>query len=740
MVVTFFYMSGKAMFELTGTVERIIFRNEKNGYSVLELSNEDETAVAVGTMPGVGVGESLKLFGTLKTHPNFGEQFSVETFERIIPTTTVSILKYLSSGAIKGIGPATAKKLVEVFKEETLEIIKNAPERLTIIKGINPDKARKISEEFRNLFGIKELMSYLANYSVTPDEAVRVWKKLAENSLTQIKINPYAICADPMNISFEKADKIANALQKPQDDILRVRAAVAFVLNHNMNNGHTCLPKSRLEEATAQFLNVGLDLVQKALDALLKEGSLLSESFDEKEFVFLNKMYDAEIYSANRLLMMSRFPATALEEIDSEIDLIENTHNMQYAELQKEAIKKALEKGILILTGGPGTGKTTTLNAIINILEKKGKKVFLAAPTGRAAKRMSELTKKEAKTIHRMLEVEWDTEDKATFRRNEKNLLKCDALVLDELSMIDVTLFASVLKALPLGARLIMVGDSDQLPSVGAGNVLADLIKSEVLPVVELKEIFRQSMKSLIVMNAHRIVNGEMPELGIKNSDFFFLNIANKDMIKSTICDLCKTRLPRTYGYSPLADIQVLCPGRKGDLGTASLNIALQEVLNPASAKKQELNVNGSIFRVGDKVMQIKNNYDIPYQKLDNSMGQGVFNGDIGLIEGINKIDSSIEVRFDDRLAHYSSDVIFDLELAYAATVHKSQGSEFPVVIMPMYYGAPQLYYRNLLYTAVTRAKSLLILVGNEWVVKRMVENDKKTRRYSGLKEFLLRN
>lgn len=727
------------MFELTGTVERIVFRNDKNGYSVLEISNENGTDTVVGTMPGVGVGETIKLIGIFKTHPTFGEQFNVETFERVIPTTISSILKYLSSGAIKGIGPTTAAKLVEEFKEKTLEIIQDNPEELTRIKGISYDRAMKISNEFKSLFGIKELMAYLSKYFITPEETVKVWKAIGDHALDSIKANPYIICNNPMNISFEKADKIAFSFKIPNDDKFRIRSAIIFVLNHNRNNGHTCLPKIRLAEATARFLNVDTDKVYDALESLVLDGSLLSDVFSEKEFIFLNDMFDAEIYSANRLILMNRFPSSKIDAADNEIQLFEKTQGIEYAKLQKLAIKTALEKGILILTGGPGTGKTTALNAIINILERKGEKVFLAAPTGRAAKRMSELTGKEAKTIHRMLEVEWDVEDKATFRRNEKNLLKCDALILDELSMIDVSLFAGVLKALPLGCRLILVGDSDQLPSVGAGNVLSDLIKSEVLPVVELKEIFRQSMKSLIVMNAHRIVKGEMPDLSARNSDFFFLNIFNKDEIKSTICDLCKYRLPKSYGYSSFSDIQVLCPGRKGDLGTFELNKILQDALNPGSLEKTELVVNDNIFRLGDKVMQVRNNYDIPYEKLDQTMGHGIFNGDIGVIECINQIDSSLDVRFDDKLAHYSSEIIMDLELSYATTVHKSQGSEFPAVIMPMVFGAPQLYYRNLLYTGVTRAKSLLVLVGNDWTIRKMVENDKKTRRYSGLREFLVR-
>lgn len=727
------------MFEIIGSVERVVFTNDKNGYSVIEIASEDGSITATGTMPGISVGEELHLIGEFKNHPVFGEQFNVKTYERSLPSTITSILKYLSSGAVKGVGASTALKLVNTFGDKTLEIIENEPERLSEVKGLTKARANKISEEFKQLFGIKMLMTDLGKYGITPEETVKIFKIFGTESMNFISANPYLLCDEPMNISFERADKIA-FLQKSSVDInCRIRAGICYVLKHNMNNGHTCLPVDRLVEACANFLDADKDSVETNLDNLFEEGSLQRDIISGREFAFLNSMHSGETYIAGRLLMMMKFPARSITGVEESISQIEKNQNIEYETLQKKAIKEALEKGILILTGGPGTGKTTTLNALINILEANGEKIFLAAPTGRAAKRMSEVTKREAKTIHRMLEVEWDTEDTPRFKKNEKNLLKCDALILDEVSMMDINVFEGVLKALPLGTRLILVGDSDQLPSVGPGNILSDLISSGILPVVELKEIFRQSQESLIVTNAHKIVNGDLPDLTKKDNDFFFINANEQTRISEIIRDLCKRRLPEAYKYSFLEDIQVISPGKKGETGTINLNKILQSALNPASFEKVEITVNGNIFREGDKVMQIRNNYDIPFVRDSQRSGEGIFNGDIGFIEQINKKDNSMIVRFDDKLASYTQETIMDLDLAYAITVHKSQGSEFTAVVMPMYFGAPQLYYRNLLYTAVTRSKSMLIMVGTPWTVAKMVENDKKTRRYSGLKEFLIR-
>lgn len=727
------------MFEVIGSVERVVFTNDKNGYSVIEIASEDGSITATGTMPGISVGEELHLIGEFKNHPVFGEQFNVKTYERSLPSTVTSILKYLSSGAIKGVGASTALKLVNTFGDKTLEIIGNEPERLSEVKGLTKARASKIAEEFKQLFGVKMLMTELGKYGVTPEETVKIFKIFGTESMSFISANPYLLCDEPINISFERADKIA-FLQKNSVDIkCRIRAGICYILKHNMNNGHTCLPVNRLIEACANFLEVNKDDVEITLDNLFEEGTLQKDMISGREFAFLNSMHSSEVYIAGRLLMLMKFPARSITGVEESISQIEKNQNIEYATLQKKAIKEALEKGSLILTGGPGTGKTTTLNGLINILESNGEKIFLAAPTGRAAKRMSELTKRDAKTIHRMLEVEWDSEDTPRFKKNEKNLLKCDVLILDEVSMMDTNVFEGVLRALPLGTRLILVGDSDQLPSVGPGNILSDLISSEILPVVELKEIFRQSRESLIVTNAHKIVNGELPDLTKKDKDFFFINANEPAKISEIIKDLCKRRLPSAYGYSFLEDIQVISPGKKGETGTINLNKVLQEVLNPESFEKVEITINGNIFREGDKVMQIRNNYDIPFVRDDQRSGEGIFNGDIGFIEKINKKDNSMIVRFDDKLASYTQETIIDLDLAYAITVHKSQGSEFTAVVMPMYFGAPQLYYRNLLYTAVTRSKALLIMVGTPWTVAKMVENDKKTRRYSGLKEFLVR-
>lgn len=729
----------KTLLELTGSVERIVFRNDQNGYTVLELSASEELVTAVGIMPYVSVGEELKLLGTFKVHPNFGDQFSVEVCERSMPTTTTAMLKYLSSGAIKGIGPGTASKLIELFGEDTLDVIEKEPERMTIIKGISRSKAMKISEEFTRIYSIRELMVSLGKHGITPDESIKIWKLYGNESVELIDKDPYLLCDEPINISFERADKIANCLEKPQDDTNRIRAGIAYILTYNMNNGHTCLPEDKLISAAINFLEVEAEKVNKALETLIMEGTLQRDIINERNFIFTSEMHGAEVYISGRLRMMLKFPPKSIKGGDKYISDIEERTGIIYASLQKKAISQALDRGMLVLTGGPGTGKTTTLNGIITILEQNGEKVFLAAPTGRAAQRMASVTGKEAKTIHRMLGVEWDSQDKPMFKKNEKDLLDCDALILDEVSMVDVKLFDAVLRALPLGCRLILVGDSNQLPSVGPGNILSDLINSDMLPIVQLKEIFRQSMESLIVMNAHKIISGELPDLSIKNSDFFFINKNDPQTIGQTIKDLCERRLPKAYRYSSIFDIQVISPGKKGELGTININKILQSALNPEDISKKEITINGNIFRQGDKVMQIKNNYNIPFVREDSTMGEGIFNGDIGILVDIDKNDSTVIVKFDDRYARYNFENVTDLDLAYAITVHKSQGSEFEAVVMPMYYGAPQLYYRNLLYTGVTRAKSLIVMVGTPWTVQRMIENNKKNLRYSGLCSFFTR-
>ncbi len=731
-------MHKETLLEMTGSIDRIVFRNEKNGYTVLEMNNGEELVTVVGTMPWVSAGEELRVIGNWSSHPTFGTQFKVETFERSKPATAAAMLKYLSSGTIKGVGAATAARIVDTFGDNTLHILENEPQRLCTIKGITKSKALKIGEEFQRAHGIREMMLYFSGYGITPEEAVRIWKQFGAQAADRVQENPYCLCEEGLNIGFSRADDIAASMERPQDDVCRLRAGIVFVLKHNVNNGHTCLPAEKLITAASGMLGVETALTEEALEQLKQDGSVLSQPLKGKEFIFIPKLHRSEVYIAGRMQMLLCYPAPPIVGIDQYVSAMERECGIQYAELQKLAIKEALSKGMLILTGGPGTGKTTTLHAIIRILEMKGEKVLLAAPTGRAAKRMADLTGKEAKTLHRLLQVEWDDNDVPVFSRNEKNALDCDVLVIDELSMVDVTVFEAVLRALPLGCRLILVGDSDQLSSVGPGNILGDLIASERFPVVRLNEIFRQSMESLIVTNAHRIVSGEMPELRVHSSDFFFLPFNDAQEIASTIVDLCNRRLPASYGYSPMTDIQVLCPGRKGELGTNEMNRRLQAILNPPDKKKKEAMINGVLFREGDKVMQVKNNYDLTWNKSDGTTGEGVFNGDMGILYDIDRNASVLTVLMDDdRLVLYEFEAATELELAYAMTVHKSQGNEFPAVVIPMFSGPPQLCYRNLLYTAITRAKTLLVLVGTQRTVQAMVANARKTRRYSGLLSFL---
>lgn len=731
-------MQEEQLLEISGSVEQIVFRNEKNGYTILEINDGRELVTAVGSMPWVSVGEELRIMGIWVRHPTFGTQFKVEAFERYKPATASAILKYLSSGAVKGIGPSLAAQIVEAFGENTLEVMEKEPERLASIKGISAAKARKFSHEIQRAHGIREAMVRLGSYGISPEEALRIWKQYGPQCTDLIQENPYYLCEDGVDIDFSRVDTIAASMERPQDDNGRIRAGIVYVLKHNVKNGHTCLPADKLCAVAVSLLGVEPDLVSGNLEELCNEQSLISLWVGEQEMIFLPRYFRSELYIAERIDMAIKFPAQSIGGADEYIARLEQEFGMEYAALQKQAIREALSKGMLILTGGPGTGKTTTLNAVIRLLEMKGEKVLLAAPTGRAAKRMSELTGREAKTIHRLLQVNWDENDKPVFSKNEKDLLECDAIVLDELSMVDVSLFEALLRAMPMGCRLIMVGDCDQLPSVGPGNVLGDLIASGRIPVVQLNEIFRQSMQSLIVTNAHRIIAGQPPELAVRSSDFFFLPCGEPESLSRLIVDLCARRLPASYGYSPYTDIQVLAPGRKGEVGTNELNKKLQAVINPPEKGKKEIALNGTLFREGDKVMQIKNDYDLPWTKADGTMGEGIFNGDLGILLEIDRRSSSLTVQMDDRLVVYETETAGnELELAYAMTVHKSQGSEFQAVIIPMFPGPSQLYYRNLLYTAITRAKSLLILAGTKETIYRMVENNRKTKRYTGLLTFL---
>ena len=726
--------------EITGSVEEISFRNEQSGFTVVELDIDGEPVVAVGVLPPVNSGEEVHMYGHWTTHPKFGRQFSAESCESKMPSGASAILRYLSSGAVKGIGPSTATKIVEAFGDRTLEIIENHPMRLAEIRGISKSKAEQISEDFRSHFGLREAMAFLGQYHINPNQALAVWKRFGVGCVELIKDDPYVLCADELNIGFERADAIAMSMEKSPDSGRRITAGITYVLSHNLGNGHTCLPKEKLLDVASSLLEVDRATVAGQLEDDLDDSEFMQDEIRDTEFIFLPYVYEAELYCAGRIATMAMCPAEPIRNYVRQMELIESITAITYDERQTEAIDAAMNKGLLVLTGGPGTGKTTTLNAIIQLLEIYGNKVAIAAPTGRAAKRITEITGHEAKTIHRLLEVEWGENDTQSFARNEKNPLDCDALIVDELSMTDILLFQNLLRAVKFGCRLVLVGDSDQLPSVGAGNVLGDLIKSGRVPVVALTEVFRQAQKSAIIMNAHRIVNGEMPQLNLLDNDFFFLPLREKEKIEQMVSDLCFTRLPDAYGFNPLRDIQVLCPGRKGELGTMEMNRILQQRFNPRHQKRPEINLNGVIFRQGDKIMQIRNNYNVEWKKDDGTEGTGIYNGDVGMLEEIDKLRGILRVRFDDRTAAYSLDNADELEHAYAITVHKSQGSEFPAVIIPMYPMAPQLCYRNLLYTAVTRARSLLIMVGHRQVAFQMVRNNKKTLRYSALDVFLRRD
>lgn len=723
---------------LQGTVEDIKFRNEQNGYTVLEVGCEDELVTAVGTFSDISVGESVRLSGAWTFHSTFGRQFKVEAFEREMPATAEQLYNYLAAGAVKGIGPATAQKIIEKFGENAFDVLENAPKKLATIKGISLEKAEKMQASFKKQFAVRNIMIALETYGMSPRECIAAFEAFGSNAVERVTKNPFELCDADTGIGFERAEAIADALPNPPESDFRLRAGITHIVRQNLySNGHTCIPREKLLKIAADYLSVGTDAVDIQIDTLTSAGALTAKVLNGREFIFLTSAYRDEKTIADRMKILLRFPPPQCETLDKDIEKQEKQDGITYAETQREAIKTAVSRGVLILTGGPGTGKTTTLNGILKLFEQQELDIALAAPTGRAAKRMTELTGREAKTIHRLLEVEWDEHDRPVFKRNLRNPLECEVLVLDELSMVDISLFASVMQALPFGCRLIMVGDSDQLPPVGAGNVLADLIASGLLPVVELTEVFRQAMGSLIVTNAHRIVAGEMPDVDRKDGDFFFMERPNPYAASQTIASLYAKRLPEAYKFSPQNDIQVLCPSKKGETGTVHLNKILQDLVNPPADEKKELTVGFRSFRVGDKVMQTKNNYNIIWEKSDGETGEGIFNGDIGVIENIDIHTETVQICFDDRSAVLAKEQMTEVELAYAVTVHKSQGSEFPAVIMPVASVLPNLCYRNLLYTAVTRAKQLLILVGTRAEIQNMVENDKKTRRYSALKTFL---
>lgn len=711
------------------------YRNDDNGFGVIVLDYEGSPLNVVGELGNVEEGEDLELTGIFMTHPKFGEQFKADLCIRTLPAEASAIQRYLAGGVVKGIGPVLAKKLVEKFGDKTLEILETEPQRLTEIEGITLAKAKSYSEEFERVMDFRTLLSYFTNAQIPSMYGVRAWKKYGTEALNLIEKNPYILCSSGIELPFMKAEELAYQKGVDPESIFRLAAGLKYVLEENASAGHTCLPQDKLLEMGVKLLKISPDDVRAAIEKETEEENLCVFIKNGRPFVSLRDYYMAERYIANRLAIMNSLSYDTRINYDDVIDIAEQENNISYAQKQREAINTALSKGFMVLTGGPGTGKTTTLNAIISLFEQQGIKPLVCAPTGRAAKRASDLTGREAKTIHRLLGVKAGT-DYIAFDHNEDNLLECDAVIIDEMSMVDVLLFEALLRALPIDCKLIMVGDSDQLPSVGAGNVLHDLIASGTLPVISLTEIFRQAEQSAIVTNAHKIVKGEMPVLD-NSKDFFFLQSLEFDAAAQLTVDLLTVRLPKAYGLDPISDIQVLSPTRKGPLGTVELNRRLQEELNPKTRDKSEIKTFLYTFRTGDKVMQTKNDYDIEWKK-DGEKGHGIFNGDIGVITRLNRILGDIEIDFDGRLATYNSAMLDNLELAYAATVHKSQGSEFDAVVLPILGGYDKLYFRNLLYTAVTRAKKLLVIVGSVRRLEFMVSNNRKMNRYTCLKEMLI--
>ncbi len=726
--------------DAVGTVENVVFRNMANDYAVIELIDHKthELITAVGVIPYASEGEEISLWGTWTQHPDFGKQLQVEHFEKQLPTETSDILRYLSSRTVKGIGPSTALKIVKRFGKETFQVIEKHPEWLTDIPGITPRKAASIHTSFQEQAELRNLMM-LCGGKLGSATVTRVFRLWGGNAAGFLRRDPYRLCRDINGIGFEKADEIAKLFGVAADAEVRISAALDYVLTREaLNAGHACLPKEYLITTTSDILSLDAAMVAARLEDDIRRGVLHMRVRDDVKYIFsrVNEASEADVASK---LNEIRYNAVSFPQGDlfRLIERMESEWNIRYAGMQREAIGSALTNGVMILTGGPGTGKTTVIRALIRIFDILGLKTALAAPTGRAAKRMSEATVHEAKTIHRLLETERNENDETSFRRNEENPLDEMAIIVDECSMIDLPLMAALVRAMRRGSRLILVGDADQLPSVGCGNVLCDIISSGVFPVICLNEIFRQAQESLIVTNAHRINAGEMPVLDATDKDFFFLARATDADISSTLRELIVTRLPRAYGKEISSKLQLITPTRRGEAGTEMQNKLLQAALNPPASSKNEIKAHGVTFREGDRIMQVKNQYDIPWTRGDYR-SMGIFNGDMGIIREIDKENERITISFDDRIAEYDISMMEDVEHAYAITVHKSQGSEYPVVIMPLTWTNPALQTRNLLYTALTRAREMVILVGRRDVLARMVSNSRETNRYTMLKERII--
>ncbi len=729
-------MSQQEMEIVQGVISAVVYQNYENGYAVLRLNvGGSQNITVVGTIPLPATGERLMVTGKWSNHANYGRQFEAEFLERLLPQTSMEILSYLSGRILKGIGPKTAARIVEKFGDQTLLIMEREPEQLAQIPGISREKARAIGEEFRLRVGMRQLMEFFTQHQLPAELAVRTYKLYGEATVELLYDDPYLLMDEGLDAPFGAVDRFAIDLGVAGDDPRRIRAGILFELQYNLTAGHSFLPEEKLLMATAQLLSVDRDPVRQEMEDMLSADRLVRQQLAGIQVVYLPELFEAEQECAHRLLEFASHSFPASKRLESLLKQAARDSGITYSPQQEAAIREAAENGLLLITGGPGTGKTTILNGILSLYGQMGIQCLLAAPTGRAAKRLTEVTGQEASTIHRLLEAGIDpATGKMVFAKDENSPLKTDAVIVDEMSMVDIQLLHDLLRAIPQGKRLILVGDPDQLPPVGPGFPFGDMLRSEMLPAVRLTEIFRQAQESLIVMNAHRVNSGQMPDLKNVKSDFFFIPCRSEEELRQTVTGLCATRLPGKMGI-PSDQIQVLSPTRKGGVGTMALNMALQGTLNPPGPTKKERPFGDFSFREGDRVMQIRNNYDIMWKKNDGSaVGTGIFNGDIGAIAAIDPHMETMTVIFDDRTVDYDFTQLNELEPAYAMTIHKSQGSEYRAVILTAWNGSPYLLSRSVLYTAITRAREMLIIVGRAETVAAMTENAKRNRRYSGLK------
>ena len=719
---------------IDGIVEEIIFENDDTGYRVFTVNCDGILNTAVAVCPPIYAGEAITASGEWKEHSAYGRQFVCDEIEKTFPYELQGMLKFLASGAVKGVGPSTAQKIVDTFKDDSFFVIENEPEKLTRIRGISREKALIISDSFKTTLGIRDIMVQLNQYSISPNTAVKIYKRFGGFSLNIINEEPYRLWEEIEDFSFAAADKIALENGFAPDCGMRLSYFIKYVLTHNLSNGHSFLPFEKLSQIAAENIGVEVSDSNDCIEQMISENMLVSRKIGQIRAVYLPALYSAESYAAEKLKKIADFASDDIKDIETHIDKIQEILHITYAHNQRMAIRISVENKVMILTGGPGTGKTTALNGIIRLFDNAGLNVTLCAPTGLAAKRMSEVCGKEAKTIHRLLEV--DMAKQNAFVKNESNPLKTDVVIVDEMSMVDIRLFEALLKAVPYSSRLILVGDADQLPSVGPGNVFCDIIRSGKIKTVFLNEVFRQASQSKIIINAHKINHGQYPDI-TNSSDFFFIKKSSANSVKEAVSTLVCERIPERYGKNVLNGLQVIIPTKKTPCGAQAMNMMIRELVNTASPQKTEVVIKNRSYRVGDKVMQIKNNYDIVCRRKNGTYETGVFNGDIGIIDSIDKKQRLLSVAYDDKTAVYEFSDCDQLEYAYAITVHKSQGSEFDAVLLVISDMTPLLQYRNLLYTAVTRARQLLVIVGNEQVIYNMVDNNKKSNRYSGLRQML---